>query len=527
MADPWTSAAVGVLFAELYAGASKLIRDYIDFEPLLRDLERTLDALNSLIQNINAQNIAPYWNEVIENLKRDIVEGLKLVRKYSEAGAVAGCLKKPTTYTCQIRKLDLSLRRQLEILNAHQIWVMNDRLVTLMAEKKEVPTFRNDLVYNPIEVEDHSSVPLLMDNQNDAVPYEIKSNSSTVSGPVEVVQVAHSASVSNDDVFVPIQISSPLKIPKLRTVLPHRLRQPQNKKKRLEHKTHISSSDELTLLSPAGHNASAHHPQHMPSPNSTITIEFCQEHSSGEESVVDGQLRKHILPVDLERYGIEESSHLSGVGMQDMYLAMQRFHVMSTRLVQSEERIAALETNATNYQKAEESWKLEKRKLSEQCNFAMVQVASLTTEKDSLAEKIVLLEKNEVIARQEAHEILSKEWEPELRREMKEAEKYCFELGCRVGFKSFLAKVENKFPNLDLSDISQFEPIEFDMKLIEDLDRVGNRRQTISTVFGRASTRKYNVGDVGARYLVFFFKQLRSRERTTLLLSSFAGLDTI
>ena len=131
-------------------------------------------------------------------------------------------------------------------------------------------------------------------------------------------------------------------------------------------------------------------------------------------------------------------------------------------------------------------------------------------------------------ARQEAHEILSKEWEPEFRWEMKEAEKeYCFKLGCRVGFKSFLAKVENKFPNLDLSDISQFEPIEFDMKVIEDLDRVGNRRQTISTVFGRASTRKYNVGDVGARYLVFFFKQMRSRERTTLLLSSFAGLDTI
>ena len=71
---------------------------------------------------------------------------------------------------------------------------------------------------------------------------------------------------------------------------------------------------------------------------------------------------------------------------------MQRFHVMSTRLVQSEERIAALETNATNYRKAEESGKLEKRKLSEQCNFAMAQVASLTTE-DSLAEKIVLLER--------------------------------------------------------------------------------------------------------------------------------------
>ncbi|KAL6224737.1 hypothetical protein ACLB2K_003592 [Fragaria x ananassa] len=149
--------------------------------------------------------------------------------------------------------------------------------------------------------------------------------------------------------------------------------------------------------------------------------------------------------------------------------AMQRFHVMSTRLVQSEERIAALETNATNYQKAEESWKLEKRKLSEQCNFAVVQVASLTTEKDSLAEKIVLLEKNEVTARQEAHEILSKEWEPELRREMKEAEKYCFKLGCRVGFKSFMAKVENKFPNLDLSDISQFEPIEFDMKFTSEV----------------------------------------------------------
>ncbi|KAL6227298.1 hypothetical protein ACLB2K_001257 [Fragaria x ananassa] len=244
--------------------------------------------------------------------------------------------------------------------------------------------------------------------------------------------------------------------------------------------------------------------------------------------IVRQPLRKHILPADLERYGIEESSHLSGVGMQDKYLAMQRFHVMSTRLVQSEERIAALETNATNYQKAEESWKLEKRKLSEQCNFAMAQVASLTTEKDSLAEKIVLLEKNEVTACQEAHEILSKEWELEFRREMKEAEKeYCFKLGCMVGFKSFLAKVENKFPNLDLSDISQFEPIEFDMKVIEDLDRVGNRRQTISTVCGRASTRKYNVGDVGVRYLDFFFKQLRSRERTTLLLSSFAGLDTI
>lgn len=125
---------------------------------------------------------------------------------------------------------------------------------------------------------------------------------------------------------------------------------------------------------------------------------------------------------------------------------MQRFYVMSTRLVQSEERVALLETN---YQKAEESWKLEHRKLSEQHNSAMAQVASLTKEKDSLAERIELLEKNKVTGRQEAQEILKNEWEPEFRRQMQDAEKECFELGCRVGFKSFLAKVENKFPNLD------------------------------------------------------------------------------
>lgn len=145
---------------------------------------------------------------------------------------------------------------------------------------------------------------------------------------------------------------------------------------------------------------------------------------------------------------------------------MQRFHVMSTRLLQSEERIEVLETN---YKNAEESWKLENRKLSELLNLEMAQVASLTKENDSLAEKIGLLEKNKVTASQEAQEILTTEWEPDFRRQMQEAEEEWFTRGCRVGFKSFLEKVEKKFPYLDLSDISQFEPIEFDMNVIVDL----------------------------------------------------------
>lgn len=600
MADPATGGGIGVLFAELYSRAYKLIKNYIEFEPLLGDLQKTLAALNPLIQNISVQNRSLHLpNQVTENLKEDIEEGLKVVRKYSEAGAVVGCLKKPTTYTTQIRKLDESLRRQLDILKGYEVWVVNETysLVTLVAEKLEIipkdrqPNYRNDLVCYPIETQD-SSLPVLMNNQNDVVLAELKSTAaSTMSSgsvdffrgagggglrfevlydclkeltskstiykprlkgiismldsfvpliqliernkydelegienfrlsmeegikvaskypkvskwrilaqykyankllqweesflrlipefqliveslrqqimesqmysifklvgsndnqirelelilestttelkvysvslsetnvettmnriemnsvgntPVAVAQEnlnlnaqgtrkvkenldsfteevgtsevkelsdssteevvrgieaqfgiqsqseteagcelpellqpiveldvpmeelqreivkddccsddAEFVALPNDEVLVPIQIASPLKIPTLRTVLPLRLRQPLNKKKRLAHKSHISSSDEPTL--PPEHNSSTDHSRHMSSANSTISIEFCQEDTS---SVVDCQVRTHILPVDLERYEKEKSSQLSRVGMQDMYL---------------------------------------------------------------------------------------------------------------------------------------------------------------------------------------------------------------
>ncbi|KAL6224740.1 hypothetical protein ACLB2K_003595 [Fragaria x ananassa] len=579
---------------ELKKGVEGLIKNYVEFEPVLEDIAFTLDAIESVLisksEDQNAYLNLQIEGKVQEKLQKEIEKGQKLVKEYSEAGpSLWGCLKKATIYTNRLRKLDVSLRRQLEILTALEI--LDNRtgqLIYLMADKMNIipedrhPKYQNCQVLDQIQVEDASSpiqmdtpkedvakcqtlqvfapdtkhVPLsgrdvsiftiatIMDLLEKIITSRFRREAKGIKEPLKrhftshesrikyiismldsleplirkfaeisegmnfpwegVVQIVQeyiynlckarkwnifkkhiyvnkligyeldilvvqairnvkyfvsmrktsyvacgnetsSTSQVEEEVSVPLhlEIASPLKIPNLRSHFPPRLGQPQNKKKRvksLAHKTRIFSSDEPALL-PPGHNASTHS-QHKPSPNSAI------------------------VPVDQEQYGKEESSHLYRAGMQDINLAMQRFHVMSTRLLQSEERIEVLETN---YKNAEESWKLENRKLSELLNLEMAQVASLTKENDSLAEKIGLLEKNKVTASQEAQEILTTEWEPDFRRQMQEAEEEWFTRGCRVGFKSFLEKVEKKFPYLDLSDISQFEPIEFDMNVIVDL----------------------------------------------------------
>ena len=110
----------GSLFTLLYDGVKQAMVKTTQFKSLLADLKSTLDSLQPrIIEQIGAHNTElGLPNEEIEDLQRQMEEGVKLVRKFSEFRMWNYCCV--GDYTDQLLELDRALRKLLEMLRLQE-----------------------------------------------------------------------------------------------------------------------------------------------------------------------------------------------------------------------------------------------------------------------------------------------------------------------------------------------------------------------------------------------------------------------
>ncbi|PRQ47883.1 putative transferase, protein kinase RLK-Pelle-RLCK-VIIa-2 family [Rosa chinensis] len=110
----------GSLFSLLYDGVKQAMVKTTQFKSLLADLKSTLDSLQPrIIEQIGEHNTElGLSNEEIEDLKRQMEEGVKLVGKFSEFRVWNYCCI--GDYTDQLIELDRALRRLLEMLRLQE-----------------------------------------------------------------------------------------------------------------------------------------------------------------------------------------------------------------------------------------------------------------------------------------------------------------------------------------------------------------------------------------------------------------------
>ncbi|XP_062002491.1 cysteine-rich receptor-like protein kinase 21 [Rosa rugosa] len=110
----------GSLFTLLYDGVKQAMVKTTQFKSLLADLKSTLDSLQPrIIEQIGEHNTElGLPNEEIEDLKRQMEEGVKLVGKFSELRVWNYCCV--GDYTDQLIELDRALRRLLEMLRLQE-----------------------------------------------------------------------------------------------------------------------------------------------------------------------------------------------------------------------------------------------------------------------------------------------------------------------------------------------------------------------------------------------------------------------
>ncbi|KAM5576389.1 hypothetical protein ABKV19_007322 [Rosa sericea] len=120
MAD-FAGAALGTLFSILYKVVENLVMTSRQFPKYFQDIKFTLDHLQPLIEQVedlNTQFSLPS-RELVEDFRKEIVEGIKLVNKCSKVSRWNG--EKKYRYSKQLAELDGSLKRRLEILNTYGI----------------------------------------------------------------------------------------------------------------------------------------------------------------------------------------------------------------------------------------------------------------------------------------------------------------------------------------------------------------------------------------------------------------------
>ncbi|PRQ47901.1 putative powdery mildew resistance protein, RPW8 [Rosa chinensis] len=151
-------AALGAAFGTLFDVVKEALEKSAMFKPLLKTIKSTLDSLQPLIQQIemhNAELNLP--NEEIESCKKQMEEGVELVRKLSKVSKWN--YRKPR-YTDQLVQLDGSLKRMLDIMKVQEARDVKETLVLVRSIDTVVKRLEgNGLVQSQFEINGCCAVP--------------------------------------------------------------------------------------------------------------------------------------------------------------------------------------------------------------------------------------------------------------------------------------------------------------------------------------------------------------------------------
>ncbi|KAM5576447.1 hypothetical protein ABKV19_007358 [Rosa sericea] len=151
-------AALGAAFGTLFDVVKEAFEKSAMFKPLLKTIKSSLDSLQPLIQQIemhNAELNLP--NEEIESCKKQMEEGVELVRKLSK---VSKWNYRKSRYTDQLVQLDGSLKRMLDIMKVQEARDVKETLVLVRSIDTVVKRLEgNDLVQSQFEINGCCAVP--------------------------------------------------------------------------------------------------------------------------------------------------------------------------------------------------------------------------------------------------------------------------------------------------------------------------------------------------------------------------------